>query len=121
MMAVRLSTRQIHRRWSVAFFCLILGVAGSFPSSGVLHGQSLRGSASSLDRQERAAQTHDFTYLQSPAQVEGFVKAGYLVQVRANRDFDLNGVPTPSPGRKSGPSSSAFPASIEGLVVNSWW
>lgn len=95
MMAIRLSARQIHRRWFVAFFCLALGFAWSFHSPGFVHGQSLRGSPSSLDRQERAAQAHDFTYLQSPAQVESFVKAGYLVQVRPNRDFGLHGVSYP--------------------------
>ena len=58
-------------------------------------GQSLRGSTASLDRQERAATQHDFTYLSSPAQVERFVKAGYLVQVRPNRDFSLHGVSFP--------------------------
>lgn len=95
MMAIRLSARQSHRRWFVAFFCLALGFAWSFPSPAAVYGQSLRGSPSSLDRQERAAQTHDFTYLQSPTQVEGFVKAGYLVQVRPNRDFGLHGVSYP--------------------------
>ena len=58
-------------------------------------GQSLRGSTASLDRQERAAQVHDFTYIESPGQLERFVKARYLVQVRANRDFDLHGVSYP--------------------------
>ena len=76
-------------------FAWFSGSPWSFPVPGAVHGQSLRGSASSLDRQERAAQTHDFTYLQSPAQVESFVKAGYLVQVRPNRDFDLHGVSYP--------------------------
>jgi len=60
-----------------------------------IQGQSLRGSTASLDRQERAAQAHDFTYLESPGQLERFVQAGYLVQVRANRDFDLHGVSYP--------------------------
>ncbi len=52
-----------------------------------VQGQSLRGSTASLDRQERAAQIHDFTYIASPGEVERFVKAGYLVQVRAKRGF----------------------------------
>jgi hypothetical protein len=59
------------------------------------HGQSLRGSSASLDRQERAARTHDFTYISSPGQLERFVNAGYLVPVRENRDFDLHGVSYP--------------------------
>lgn len=95
MMAIRLRGRQFHPRWLVAFSCLFLGSTGSFGVPGVVLGQSLRGSASSLDRQESSARTHDFTYLQSPIQVERFVKAGYLVQVRPNRDFDLHGVSYP--------------------------
>jgi hypothetical protein len=63
------------------------------PEAG--QGQSLRGSARSLDRQESAARAHDFTYLERPGQVERFVKAGYLVQVRPNRDFTLHGVSYP--------------------------
>lgn len=57
--------------------------------------QSLRGSTASLDRQERLAREHDFTYLRSPAQVRQFVEAGYLVPVRADRNFDLHGVSYP--------------------------
>jgi LysM repeat protein len=60
-----------------------------------LQGQSLRGSSASLDRQVSAARSHDFTFIESPAQLERFVKAGYLVPVRANRDFDLHGVSYP--------------------------
>ncbi|MBT8396026.1 MAG: LysM peptidoglycan-binding domain-containing protein [Gemmatimonadetes bacterium] len=75
---------------------LLLGLVGGVGSSpGTVHGQSLRGSTASLDRQEHAARVHDFTYLGSPAQVERFVKAGYLVQVRPNRDFTLHGVSYP--------------------------
>ena len=95
MMAIRLSGRQIHRRWFGASYCLILGLIWSFLFPGAVQGQSLRGSAASLDRQERSARTHDFTYLKSPTQVEGFIKSGYLVQVRPNRDFDLHGVSYP--------------------------
>ena len=38
---------------------------------------------------------HDFTFIRTSAQVERFVNAGYLVRVRRNRDFDLNGVSFP--------------------------
>lgn len=63
------------------------------PSDG--NAQSLRGSSASLDRQERAAGQHDFTYIRDPNQLERFVRAGYLVQVRPNRDFTLHGVSYP--------------------------
>lgn len=51
------------------------------------HGQSLRGSRTSLDRQNRQAHRHDFTYLQSPQQVYDFVALGYLVPVDGNGDY----------------------------------
>ena len=60
-----------------------------------LHAQSLRGSTRSVDLQFRVAQDHDFTFLQSPGQVERFVESGYLVRVRANRYFELHGVSYP--------------------------
>jgi len=60
-----------------------------------LDGQSLRGSARSVDYQFRVAKDHDFTFLETPAQVERFVKAGYLVRVRGNRDFELHAVSYP--------------------------
>ena len=57
--------------------------------------QSLRGSAASLDRQNSQARVHDFTYIDTPSQVRRFVDAGYLVPVRANRDFELHAVSFP--------------------------
>ena len=95
MMATRLSDRQVHQRWFLTCFGLILLLVGPSVVPQAAWGQSLRGSAASLDRQERSASAHDFTYLRSPTQVESFVKAGYLVQVRPNRDFDLHGVSYP--------------------------
>lgn len=64
-------------------------------ASAPLEAQSLRGSAASLDIQNRIAREHDFTYLESPGQVRRFVSAGYLVPVRANEDFDLHAVSFP--------------------------
>jgi LysM repeat protein len=65
-----------------------------FPVSPV-RSQSLRGSTRSVDLQFRVAHDHDFTFLESPAQVERFVKLGYLVPVRANRYFELHSVSYP--------------------------
>ena len=95
MISTRLGLRQNHPSWVLAFCSLILALTVSLCFPDFVQGQSLRGSAASLDRQERAARVHDFTYLQSPAQVERFIKAGYLVQVRPNRDFDLHQVSYP--------------------------
>lgn len=52
--------------------------------------QSLRGSTRSLDRQNRVAIQHDYTYLDTSAQVRRFVDQGYLVPVRGNADFTVN-------------------------------
>lgn len=52
-------------------------------------GQSLRGSPESLDRQNAQARAHNFTYLETPAQVRRFVEAGYLVPVRSTADMEV--------------------------------
>lgn len=58
-----------------------------------LEAQSLRGSTRSLDRQTVVASAHDFTYLETPAQVARFVDAGYLTSIpRSTRDYRLHGV-----------------------------
>ncbi|WP_419162951.1 DUF5715 family protein [Candidatus Palauibacter sp.] len=62
---------------------------------GDISGQSLRGSTSSLDRQNRAARQHDFTYIATPAQVERFVNAGYLVRVPQSPDYLLHNLSFP--------------------------
>lgn len=60
-----------------------------------LAGQSLRGSSTSLDRQNRIAVKHDFTYLRTSTQVDRFVGAGYLVPIRNNIDYQLHDVSFP--------------------------
>jgi LysM repeat protein len=73
---------------------LILGIAAAGAAQPLV-AQNLRGSARSVDYQYRVANDHDFTFMESPAQVERFVKAGYIVPVRGNRNFDLHGVSYP--------------------------
>lgn len=51
--------------------------------------QSLRGSRSSLDRQNREARSHDFTYLRGPSQLTRFVGAGLLVPIEGGADYAL--------------------------------
>lgn len=63
--------------------------------TATVEAQSLRGSRSSLDIQNRIAREHDFTYLGTSSQVRRFVDSGYLVRVRPNRDFDLHAVSFP--------------------------
>lgn len=77
-------------------FLLFLGIVALFPGErDPLAGQSLGGSSRSVERQFQVAREHDFTFLGSPAQVERFAKAGYLVPVRSNGDFELHGVSFP--------------------------
>ena len=64
-------------------------------SAPALDAQSLRGSARSLDIQNRMARQHDFTYLRTGDQVSRFVRAGYLVPIRGNGVFELHAVSFP--------------------------
>lgn len=57
--------------------------------------QSLRGSKASLDRQNRVAREHDFTFIKTPARVRWFVDHDYLVEVDPTADFKLHGVSFP--------------------------
>ena len=57
--------------------------------------ESLRGSSSSLDRQESEAKRHDYTYLSDSRQLRRFVNAGLLVPVDGNRDYRLQNVSFP--------------------------
>ncbi len=66
---------------------LVLGLVVAGP--GPAEAQSLRGSKASLDRQNRVAAEHDFTYVGSTAQMRRFVAAGYLVRVWSNGDYRL--------------------------------
>ena len=72
---------------------LISGILATVP--GLAAGQSLRGSAASLDRQVGQAGSHDFTYLSGPAELRRFVSAGLLVPVRSTRNFRLANVSFP--------------------------
>ena len=69
----------------------VVGLAVLFAARGVA-AQGLRGSAASLDRQNRQARLHDFTYLQGPGQLRRFVSADLLVPVEGNADYLLKDV-----------------------------
>ena len=86
------ATRQLRRshRHLLVLACVAFGLL-----QGGASAQSLRGSASSLDRQTTQAALHDFTYLLGTAQLRRFVDAGLLVSVRGNRDYTLTDVSFP--------------------------
>lgn len=79
------------RRSRTVLAAFALAALGATPAVA----QSLRGSSSSLDIQNRIAREHDFTYIRTSSQVRRFVAAGYLVPVRSNADFDLHAVSFP--------------------------
>ncbi len=64
-------------------------------SVGPADAQSLRGSRASLDRQNRQARAHDFTFLRDGTHVARFVRGGLLVPLRGNRDYGLKDVSYP--------------------------
>lgn len=51
--------------------------------------QSLRGSKASMDRQNRMAAVHDFTYIETPERVRYFASQGWLVPVKSTREFEV--------------------------------
>lgn len=71
----------------------LLGVGASAPTPA--SAQSLRGSVASLDRQNRIARSHDFTYIDTGERVRYFASRGWLVRVRPTRDFALYAVSFP--------------------------
>ncbi len=75
----------------VAASAVLLAVAVPLEVSG----QSLRGSTSSLDRQNRVARQHDFTYIETPEQLRRFVDRGYLVRVPGGADYELHDISFP--------------------------
>ena len=54
--------------------------------------QTLRGSRTSVDRQNREARQHDFTFLRRSTQLERFVDAGLLVPLEGGEHYRLHDV-----------------------------
>ena len=73
----------------------IWALLGSAILCGSVSAQSLRGSASSLDRQVLEARRHDYSYLSDPGEVRRFVNAGLLVPVNGNQNYSLKEVSFP--------------------------
>lgn len=75
--------------------CLCTLAVLSLPPLEEAQAQSLRGSRASLDVQNRMAQQHDFTYIETPNRVRFFADQGWLVRVTPSADFDLHAVSFP--------------------------
>lgn len=76
---------------AIGTLALLLATGVADPAAG----QSLRGSLASVSRQYQTALDHDFTFLRTAAQIERFVKNGYLVPVRGNANYTLARVSYP--------------------------
>ncbi len=63
--------------------------------SAPIDAASLRPTRGSLDRQNNEARRHDFTYLQSSAQVIRYAELGYLIRVPDGPDYQLKEVSFP--------------------------
>jgi LysM repeat protein len=57
--------------------------------------QTLRGSSRTMQKQNRVAQQHDYSFLETSSQVRRFVGSGYLVEMRGNASYELAGVSHP--------------------------
>ena len=89
-------------RWSIRSLpsgralAALAAVAACLAAAAPASGQSLRGGVTSMDRQNREARRHDFTFLDTPSQVHRFAALGYLVPIEGNGDYLLKpGVPFP--------------------------
>lgn len=72
------------------FSTLLAPIAVLLPIAAVpAAAQSLHPTPASLDRQNREARLHEFTYLVTPAQVRKFVELGYLVRVPGDGDYEV--------------------------------
>ncbi|HSJ24249.1 MAG TPA: DUF5715 family protein [Longimicrobiales bacterium] len=76
---------------------VILAVAGllACAAHAPVDAQTLRGSPQSMQQQNRVARQHDYTFIQTGAQVRAFVDAGYLVRLPGNADYELASVSYP--------------------------
>lgn len=90
MLVNRLSLGSIVSTTRPAFAVLLIAT-----TSTPLAAQSLRGSTVSLDRQNRVARQHDYTYIETADRVQYFASRGWLVRVKPTQDFTLHAVSFP--------------------------
>jgi LysM repeat protein len=75
----------------------IIAAAGLVMWAGVspIEAQTLKGSPQAMQRQNRIAIQHDYTFLRTASQVRQFAAAGHLVQLPGNADYALASVSYP--------------------------
>lgn len=76
-------------------YLLVAAFSVTFLAPATAFGQSLRGGSASLERQNREARAHDFTYIDTAERGRHFRDQGWLVTVRPNPDFVLHQVSFP--------------------------
>ena len=64
-------------------------------SPALAQGQTLRGSKTTMVKQNRVALDHDYTFLRNEAHVRKFIDLGLLVPVRGNAHYELARVSNP--------------------------
>lgn len=64
-------------------------------STAQIRAQTLRGSATSMDRQHTVAVDHDYTFLAKSGDVSRFVDLGLLVPVKGGPDYEIHAVSFP--------------------------
>ena len=77
---------------TVATLASVLAASAAAPASA---SASLRGSRGAVERQVRAARSHDYTYIANPQQLRRFVDEGWLTLVSGGRSYRLAGVSFP--------------------------
>ena len=85
------------QKLTVAFLTLAMITIGSAP----LQAQSLKGSRTSMERQNQEAVRYGYSFLRTSQAVSQFVSEGHLVRVTPDQHLDLHDV------QRSGFSSTA--------------
>ena len=67
---------------AAAWLCLLVGTS-------LVHAQSLRGSRTSMRKQNSVAQNQDYTFLETSADVWDFVEKGLLVPLNGNSNYKV--------------------------------
>jgi LysM repeat protein len=94
---LRRPLRLVHRRNQRMKRLVIAATTGFLflGSGGTLDAQTLRGSPQAMQKQNRVAREHDYTFLQTSAQVRQFVEMGLLVRLPGNANYQLASVSHP--------------------------
>ena len=74
---------------------LVLAATAVFHGASPLGAQNLQGSTASVDRQNRIARQHKYTFIDTGERVKYFASQGWLVEVEPSPDFVLRGVSFP--------------------------